>query len=263
MGGSTFPKRTYSSFVPRSKYLAVVAVVAFCISMFEIVDPIEFAFETSLGNSFASSSLFSMGLLNSLLDIGYAGLFILMLLESASAPIPSEVVLPLAGYLVYLGRMNLGLAILVSTVALLAGALIDYFAALKLGRPIVYRLFGRLGVSSRHLDEGERWIDSKGEWSVFVARFIPGLRAIISIPAGILRMKIRPFVILTAVGSFIWSAVLIYLGYSAGPLWQSSLDSLSLLVGRALPFVVGGISILYVLYYFGSRNKMTTGEGMQ
>ncbi len=263
MGGSAFPKRSYSSFVPRSKYLAAVAIAAFCVAAIEIIDPFEFTFETTVGRAFASGSLFSTDLLTSVLNIGYAGLLILMVLESASAPVPSEVVLPFAGYLVFLGRMNLGLAILDSTVAGLIGALIDYYLALKLGRPVVYRILGRIGVSPSHLDKGERWVDSKGAWSVFIARFIPGLRSVISIPAGLLKMKLTTFVILTSIGSFAWSAVLIYLGYSAGPLWQSSLNSLSGLLGQALPFVVAGVSILYVVYYFGSRGEATTERGTQ
>jgi membrane protein DedA with SNARE-associated domain len=172
-----------------------------------------------------------------------------MTLESASLPIPSEVVLPLAGYAVYLGKMNLWLAIADGTLALIVGALIDYYLALKLGRPVVYRLMGRIGVSPARLDDGERWIDSKGASSVFIARFIPGLRSVISIPAGLFRMKLRTFVILTSVGSFLWSFILIYIGYSAGPLWQNALGSLSVLAGQAALFIVAGVSILYVVYY--------------
>jgi membrane protein DedA with SNARE-associated domain len=248
MAGSSIPKRTYS-FVPRNKYVAVVAFAAFCISIVELVDPFELPLESNLAKGFSSGSLFSMDLLTSLLNLGYVGLFILMMLESASLPIPSEVVLPLAGYLVFLGKMNLWLAVVVSTVALLVGALIDYYLALKLGRPVVYGLMGRIGVSSTHLDNGERWIDSKGSVSVFIARFIPGLRAAISIPAGLLRMKLRTFVLLTALGSFLWSLILIYVGYSAGPLWQSALGSLSRLAGQAALVLIAGASILYVVYY--------------
>jgi len=192
-----------------------------------------------------------MNLLTSLLNIGYLGLFILMLMESAALPVPSEVVLPFAGYLVFLGKMNLGLAIVDAGVAGVAGALIDYYLALWLGRPVVYRLMARLGVSSKHMDGGERWVDSKGAWSVFVARFIPGLRSVISIPAGLLRMKIKPFVVLTAAGSLIWGGVLIYVGYSAGPLWQSSLNALSASATQAALVLVAVLSVLYVVYYLG------------
>jgi membrane protein DedA with SNARE-associated domain len=250
MGDSGISKRGLS-FVPRNKYLAVVAFAALFLSVVELTDVFQLPLESSFGGAVASGGLFSMNLLTSLLNIGYVGLFVLMALESASLPIPSEVVLPFAGYLVFLGKMNLVLAILDSALALLVGALIDYYLALWLGRPVIYRLLGRMGVSSTHLDNGERWVDSKGAWSVFIARFIPGIRSIISIPAGLLRMKVKIFVILTSVGSLIWSAVLIYAGYSAGPLWQRSLDSLSVFAGQAALVVVAGLSVLYVVYYLG------------
>jgi membrane protein DedA with SNARE-associated domain len=260
MGDSTFPERTVS-LVPRNKYLVVVAFAALCISLLELVDPFNLPFESSIARGFASGSLFSTDLVTSFLNLGYGGLFILMTLESASLPIPSEVVLPLAGYAVYLGKMNLWLAVADGTLALLVGALIDYYIALKLGRPVVYRLMGRLGVSPARLDDGERWIDSKGASSVFIARFIPGLRAAISIPAGLLRMKLRTFVILTALGSFLWSFILIYIGYSAGPLWQNALGSFSVVAGQAALAIVAGVSILYVVYYLRpSSRKAHVGE---
>jgi membrane protein DedA with SNARE-associated domain len=260
MGDSTFPKRTVS-FVPRSKYLAVVAFAALCISLLELVDPFNLPFESSIARAFTSGSLVSTDLLTSFLNFGYGGLFILMTLESASLPIPSEVVLPLAGYAVYLGKMNLWLAIADGTLALIFGALIDYYLALKLGRPVVYRLMGKIGVSPARLDDGERWIDSKGASSVFIARFIPGLRSAISIPAGLFRMRLRTFVILTSVGSFLWSFILIYIGYSAGPLWQNALGSISVLAGQAVLFIVAGISIIYVVYYLRpSGAKVPVGQ---
>ncbi len=231
MGNPGLPRRGYA-FLPRNKYLAAVALFALCLSLVELIDIVNLPFESSIGKAVSSGSVFSMGVLNSWLNTGYAGLFVLMAMESAALPIPSELVLPLAGYAVYLGKMNLELAIIDATIAGLVGALVDYYLALWLGRPLVYRLMGRIGVSQTHLDNGERWIDSKGAVTVFVARLLPGLRSIISIPAGLLKMKLRTFAVLTTAGAFIWSAILIYVGYSAGPLWQSSLDSLSASAGQ-------------------------------
>lgn len=260
MGDSTFQRGNWS-FVPRNKYLAVIAVAALAISVVELVDRFNLPFESSVAGGLASGGLFSMDLVSSVLNLGYAGLFILMTLESASLPIPSEVVLPLAGYAVYLGKMNLWLAVADGTVALLIGALIDYYLALKLGRPVVYRLMGRVGVSPSVLDKGERWIDSKGASSVFIARFIPGLRAAISIPAGLLRMKIKTFVALTALGSFIWSFVLIYIGFSAGPTWQSALGSLTVVADQLTLVAIAGVSVLYVIYFlWSSRRKSQNGQ---
>jgi len=250
MGDSGLSKRTYS-LVPRNKYLAVVALAALCLSLVELVDVFELPLESHLGGAAGSGSLFSIGVLTSFLNIGYAGLFILMTLENVALPIPSEVVLPFAGYLVFSGRMNFGLALVDATLAGLAGSLIAYFLALKLGRPVVYGLLGRAGVSPKRLDDGERWVDSRGAWSVLVGRFIPGVRSVISIPAGLLRMELRSFVILTVIGSFVWSAALMYVGYSAGPLWQSALGSFSVFADQAALVVIAALSVLYVVYYLG------------
>ncbi len=254
MGDPRLPRRTFS-FVPRNKYLAIVAFAALLLSVVELTDVVQLPFETPFSGALASGGLFSTDLVNSMLAIGYVGLFVLMTGESASLPIPSEVVLPWAGYLVFLGKMNLGLAILDSTAALLAGALIDYFLALWLGRPIIYGILGRLGVSSTHIDDGERWVDSKGSWSVFIARFIPGVRSIISVPAGLLRMKLSTFVVMTLGGSVIWSAVLIYVGYSAGPLWKSATGALSASAAQIALFLIAGLSVLYVIYYLGPLGR--------
>jgi len=258
MGDQSFPRRGYS-LLPRNKYLAAVALAALCLSVAELADASQLPFGSSLGGAAASGSLFSMDVLTSFLNIGYAGLFLLMAMESTAFPVPSELVLPFAGYLVFLDKMNLGLAIADATAAGLAGSLVAYYLGLKLGRPVVYGLLVRVGVPASHLDDGERWVDSKGAWSVFVGRFIPGVRSVISIPAGVLRMKLLPFVVLTTVGSFVWSAFLIYLGYSAGSLWRSSLDTFSTFADQAALVLVAVLSVLYVAYYFASsRHK---GQG--
>ena len=158
MGETGLSGRTLS-LVPRNKYLAIVAFAALLVSLVELTDVFQLPLEGRVGGAVASGGLFSTNLLTSLLSIGYAGLFVLMVGESASLPIPSELVLPWAGYLAFEGQMNLGLAILDSTVAGLVGAVAIYYVALWLGRPVVYGLFGRIGVSSTHLDSGERWLD--------------------------------------------------------------------------------------------------------
>src|SRR5271155_3272866 len=106
MGDSSFPKRT-TSFVPRSKYLVVVAFAALFLSLTELIDVFQLPLESNISTALTSGSLLSTDLLTSLLNFGYAGLFLLMVLESASLPIPSELVLPLAGYQVFLGKLNL------------------------------------------------------------------------------------------------------------------------------------------------------------
>jgi len=205
---------------PRNVYLVALAVVVLSLTVIEIMDFIELPFEPQLA-AIGRSSLVDTSSLTSLMkSLGYLGLFVLMTLESASAPIPSEVFLPFAGYLVFVGSMNYLAAVAVSTVAGLLGALVDFYLALLVGRPFVEHVLSRVGMQPASIDGAERWMNERGSWAVFLARFLPGLRSIISIPAGLLRMRLRTFVALTSLGSLIWSAALIYLGLSAGTLWS-------------------------------------------
>lgn len=203
-----------------------MAIVVLLLALTEIFEVVELPFESLVGNLFTSSSVSSVQLVtSSMSSFGYLGLFALMFLESASLPIPSELILPFAGYLVFAQKMNFEAAIVVGTVAGLTGALVDYYLALKLGRPAVQRIFKWVGVSSEHLDRAERWLDTRGAWSILVARFVLGVRSIVSLPAGAMKMRLGFFIIMTATGALGWATLLVYLGYSAGNLWQSALSS--------------------------------------
>jgi len=242
--------RIGSPIIPRNRYLVVIAVVAFCLSLIEITDVVPLPFEGAIGGAFSRSLVSVASLVNLISTQGYPSLFFLMVAESASLPIPSEVVLPFTGYLVYLGSMNFALSLAVSTVAGLVGALIDFYIALMLGRPFVDALLGKFGVKKETIDSAERWMNRRGSWSVLVARFIPGLRQVISIPAGILKMGVKSFVAMTVLGSFVWSAALIYLGYSAGGLWDSAIASSSGTMNNLAVFAVAVVSGAYIAYYF-------------
>ena len=212
-------------------YLFVAALAVLFVTLSELLDYFELPFESLPGHLLSSGSLVSSGfVMSTMATLGYAGVFILMLLESASLPVPSEVVLPFAGYLVFTGSMNFAAVVLVSTVAGVVGALTDYYLAAKLGRPIIERLFRWSGMKPEHLDRAERWLSEKGSWSILVARFIPGMRSAISLPAGALRMRLGAFVGMTLVGSFGWSFLLVYLGYSGG---KRLADSSGPVVARA------------------------------
>ncbi len=247
--------------IPKNKYLLVVSLVVLALSLLEIFDFVELPYEKLLSSATSSTSFLSLDIIPIMTSYGYASLFILMALESASLPIPSEIVLPFAGYLVYSGAMGFVPALVVSILALMVGALVDYYLGLKLGRPFLDRLIRWFRGDPKFAKTAEDWINSKGEWSVFIARFIPGLRSIISVPAGILEMKFRSFVLTTFLGSVGWSALLIYLGYSAGPLWKTALGSLSLILNQVLIFAVTGVSIFYIVYYFSSSGEVGSGAG--
>lgn len=223
-----------------------------------MVDYFEIPFESLTAQLFASGSLISTGFItSSMAGFGYVGVFVLMVLESASLPIPSEVVLPFAGYLVFKGSMNFVTVALVSTVAGLIGSMVDYYIAFKVGRPMVERFLKRSGMRPEHLDRAEQWLGAKGSWTILVARFIPGLRSAISLPAGALGVRLRTFVTMTLIGTFGWSVLLIYLGYAAGDLWQTATAQLSPVLTEFGIFAVAFASTSYIVYYLylvsGSR----------
>lgn len=233
--------------IPRSKYLAAAAVVVLAISVIQLTRLVELPFAALFSGS-SASILSTTSLLDFMRSFGYVSLFALMTLESASAPIPSEIILPFAGYMVYLGAMDFTLALVVSTAASLAGALIDYYLAYFLGRPFVVAMLKSLRVDSRALDRAERWFDRSGQWTVLVARFVPLLRSVISLPAGLFEMNLRPFVLMTVIGGLGWSAILIYAGLAAGQLWESVFNS-STLVVDGIAAIIAAICALYVVYF--------------
>jgi membrane protein DedA with SNARE-associated domain len=238
--------------VPRNKYIALVALVVLGVSVVELAAGLGLLGGGLLGSS-ASSYFSSAQVVSLMTSLGYVSLFALMTLESASLPIPSEVVLPFAGYLAFIGVMNLWVALAVSTAAALMGALIDYFLALKLGNVFVERFIRRLGMSHHSLETAEEWFRKRGAWTVFGARFVPVLRSVISLPAGLFRMPVWSFVLFTVGGCIVWNSVLIYAGFAAGSLWQTVVgNSFSSFVNLVL-VAFAGLAVLYLAYYAYGR----------
>lgn len=155
---------------------------------------------------------------------GPLGLFFLLLIENLFPPIPSELVLPLAGFLVGKGEMGAVQALLAATAGSLLGAYILYFLGRWGGRSLVLR-FGRgLRVTPKDLDRADRWFDKSGGSVVFFARMVPGARSVVSIPAGMLKMPLAKFTVLSAAGSAIWNTLLIGAGWLLGENWSRITD---------------------------------------
>jgi membrane protein DedA with SNARE-associated domain len=165
---------------------------------------------------------------------GYSGIFLLMFLESSSLPIPSEVVLPFAGYLVSLGRLSLWLTIAVSTLAGTAGCLVDYYVGMK-AIDLVTRKKGRAGVlfGKARMETVTKWFNKYGSATVFLSRLVPGFRTLISFPAGALRMPLTKFVALSTIGCLLWNTLLICAGDYLGTNWRE--------IAGLLHYVVLGI----------------------
>ncbi|MFM8445046.1 MAG: DedA family protein [Methylococcus sp.] len=155
-------------------------------------------------------------LVNTIGAMGYPGIFLLMAMESSVIPIPSEVVMPPAGYLAQQGQMHMGLVILSGTLGSLVGAYANYFVARWLGRPLVIKYGRYVWITEEHFNKVEVFFLSHGEISTFIGRLLPVIRHLISIPAGIARMNHWRFSLYTTVGAAIWVSILSWIGYFIG-----------------------------------------------
>jgi membrane protein DedA with SNARE-associated domain len=152
---------------------------------------------------------------------GYSGVFGLMMLESSSLPVPSEVVLPFAGYLISAGQLDFWATTAVATVAGVLGSMVDYYIGLRSGNFLSQRrVLGRFLFSKSQIEVAANWFNRYGALTVFASRMVPGFRTIVSFPAGAVKMPLGKFVVYTAAGCVIWNGLLIYLGYFLGARWQ-------------------------------------------
>ncbi len=154
--------------------------------------------------------------LTSLLNsYGYLAVFVLMTLESASAPIPSEIVLPLAGLLAAQGAFNIYLVFVIVLVAGIIGITIDYYIAYYLEKDVVYRHLKDFHIKQEHLDAFDRWFERNGAFTVFIGRLLPEIRGLVSLPAGFAKMPLRKFYGYSIAGMAVWDIALLVFGYYA------------------------------------------------
>jgi membrane protein DedA with SNARE-associated domain len=157
--------------------------------------------------------------------LGYVGLFLMIALENVFPPIPSEIVLPWAGYLTGLGEMWFPGAILAATAGSVAGALVLYYAGYYFGERRVRALVRRFGkwamISEADIDKADVWFDRHDREAVLIGRLFPVVRSLISIPAGIRHMRMGKFLVYTAIGSAIWNTTLIGVGWILGQNWDA------------------------------------------
>jgi membrane protein DedA with SNARE-associated domain len=153
-------------------------------------------------------------------SMGYVGIALLMFAENLFPPIPSELIMPLAGFTVAQGDMNFVLAVLAGLAGTMLGALPWYYAGKILGEERLKSLADKYGkwitVSSRDIDKADNWFDRHGSKAVFLGRLVPGIRTIISLPAGLSEMHLVPFLIYSTIGSALWIFGLTYAGYLLG-----------------------------------------------
>jgi len=179
--------------------------------------------------------------------LGYPGIFITMTLESMLFPIPSEAVMPFAGFLAYEGKMEIWIAVLVSSLANLTGSLIAYAIGRYLGRGFIQRYGKYILLNLHHLELTEQWFQKYGSVSVLFSRMLPVVRSVIALPAGIGKMNIWHFCIFTFIGSIPWNLGLVYAGYVLKENW-SMLESYTVYID-----IIAVTAIIAVLIYLGTR----------
>ncbi len=180
---------------------------------------------------------------------GYGGLGAMIALETIFPPIPSEVVLPLAGFEVQRGHLVFGGALGAATLGALLGAFVLYAIARAGGRPLVLRHGRILRVRPADLERGERWFDRYGSWVVLLGRLVPGARSLVSLPAGLARMPLGRFALLTAIGSGLWNALLIGLGWTLGEEWHRVGDVVGPLSTALVVALAVATPVLLVRWY--------------
>jgi membrane protein DedA with SNARE-associated domain len=183
--------------------------------------------------AFASAGILSgiVDAISSLIgEYGYPAVFAAAFLEVIFPPIPSEVIFPLVGFIAQNRGLGLENTIGMATVGALGstvGAVLIFFVSARVGRTAIMRYGKRVRISEQEIEKAERWFERYGSIAVFTARMIPGIREIISIPAGISRMNIAKFVGYTFAGSLLWCIILTLVGYYLGEAWRNFSDQLS------------------------------------
>ncbi|MCK5295159.1 MAG: DedA family protein [Arcobacteraceae bacterium] len=184
-------------------------------------------------------------------DMGYIGIYILMFIESSFIPFPSEVVLIPAGYLAAKGDMSITLIMFASLMGSISGALVNYFGSLYVGRRFLIRYGKYILVSEETLNKMEEFFKKHGAISTFTGRLIPGVRQLISIPAGLSKMDLKVFILYTSLGAIIWSAILVILGYMIGENQELIKEYLSQIVMITLL----SLSFIVAFYIYKKKNK--------
>ncbi|HVZ12311.1 MAG TPA: DedA family protein [Patescibacteria group bacterium] len=182
-----------------------------------------------------------------------------MFLESALIPIPSEVTMPFAGYLASTGNLSFILIVIVGTLANLAGSLLAYYIGFFLEETVLLNLIRKYGkfilVSEHEYHRAESWFKKYGDKVIFISRLLPGVRTVISLPAGMFEMDIKKFVIYTTVGCLLWSAILTYIGLVLGANWNSLEPVYRKFEFLVVALIVIGI-IVYIEKHLGLRKKL-------
>ncbi len=191
-------------------------------------------------------------------SMGYPGVFLLITLESTLVPIPSELVMPFAGYMAAKGVFSLPVILAINSSAALLGSGICYAIGAKGGKPFLMR-YGKFFLLRQHdLEKTERVFAKHGKWVILIGRFLPVVRHIISIPAGIARMPLKTFFLQTFIGSTIWGGFLILLGYQLGDNWEAvatKFKRIDLVIGICIVLGLLALGVRFIVRRRREREK--------
>ena len=178
-------------------------------------------------------------------SIGYVGVFILMTLESAALPVPSEVVMPFAGYLAYAGIFDLAVISFVGAAGCMAGSIVSYLVGLKGGRPFLAKYGKYFFINHAHVELADRWFNRYGDKAVFFSRLLPVVRTFVSLPAGIGKYSLKKLSLYSFFGSLPWCFALAYTGFRLGPYWKDIIRFFN-----GLDIVIIAAIILFAVYFW-------------
>ncbi|ECH6824105.1 DedA family protein [Listeria monocytogenes] len=196
-------------------------------------------------------------------DFGYIGIFVLIMIENLFPPIPSEIILTFGGFMTTVTSLNVVMVIIVATLGSVVGAILLYKVASYFGKERLTKIvlkYGRiLRLKESDIERAENFFLKYGSWAVFLCRMIPLIRSLISIPAGMTKMKMSKFLILTTAGSLLWNTVLIGLGAMLGESWSEIvvfMDSFSTIIYSIIAILV----VVGLGFFFRARFKKTLDE---
>jgi membrane protein DedA with SNARE-associated domain len=243
---------TVSTLKKRAPQLIIIAV-AITLSLYVLFELLADNFITPVLNG-------NFSFTKTIASLGYGGVFGLMILEASSIPIPSEIILPFAGYLVHLGHMDFTITLAVATSAAIAGSLIDYYIGLK-GVQILtkYRILGHAVFSENQVKIAANYFTRYGSTMVFVGRLIPVVRTLISFPAGAVKMNLTKFIAYTLAGCVLWNGLLLFVGYYLGSKWQAVAGFSHYIVIAVAAIAV----VLFVLFLIRRHKKLKKAQAMQ
>lgn len=176
--------------------------------------------------------------------MGYGGIVLLMAIESACIPLPSEIIMPFAGFLVFKGEMTLWIVAFAGALGCVLGSIPAYYVGMYGGRPLAEK-YGKYILLSKHdLDLADHLFEKHGEIIIFIARMLPAIRTFIAFPAGVVRMNMSKFIVYTFIGSFIWCWLFAYAGMKFGENWESLK-----VYFHEFHYVIIGAAVIFVIWY--------------